>query len=102
MYECVYKPAQIERCGRQSQVWRCLEGTWKIVSAYVSLAAIAPVDGPDWTLFVKQAAVAQHLSIAPAFESGVIRNLSVIADLVQPLLDFELSAHVEPAPVFTS
>ena len=42
MFEFVSRPSQIERQGRQSQVWQRLDGEWKIISAHVSLAPPPP------------------------------------------------------------
>lgn len=100
MYEFVSKISEIERQGRQSQVWAKIDGAWKIVAAHVSLAPFTPTGGPDWSIYVKHAAAAQHLAIDPAYSLGVTRNLEIISRLAEPLLAFALPATTEPAPVF--
>jgi ketosteroid isomerase-like protein len=81
----------IARKGRQSQVWRRLDGGWKIVSAHVSLVPFSTVD---------VAAEQAGIKIPPEFREGVARNLERSAAIAQALLNFGLDDSVEAAPVF--
>jgi len=88
------------RTNRQSQVWvRFPDIGWKIVSAHVSQAAIT--SAAAFGSYVDRTAAAIELPLHPSHRVGVIGNVQRAAALAGPLLEFELPAHVEIAPVFT-
>ncbi len=89
------------RHSRQSQVWvRFPEFGWKIVAAHVSNALVAsPV---SWDTYVDQASAVVGLPLAAAHRPGVAGNLSRMAAVAGPLLDFPLPDNPEPASVFTA
>jgi hypothetical protein len=80
------------RHGRQSQVWRKFEKSWKIVSAHVSLVPLSYVD---------VAAPFVGLPIPAPYREGVRRNIERMAAIVRPLLETPIEEEIEAAPVFT-
>jgi hypothetical protein len=89
------------RHSRQSQVWvRFPEVGWKIIAAHVSNALVAT--SGSWDTYADQAAVAVGLPLAAAHRPGVVGNLSRMAAVAGPLLDFPLPDVPEPASVFTA
>jgi hypothetical protein len=89
------------RHSRQSQVWiRFPDVGWKIVAAHVS-HALTPGSAAAWANYVDRAAAAVGIPIDPAHRPGVVQNLQRAAALATPLIEFELSDHVEIAPAFT-
>ena len=90
------------RHSRQSQVWARLPALgWKIVSAHVSNALVAPPAAGNWDAYADQSAAALALPLDPAHRPGVIQNLSRSAAIAAPLLAFPVPAETEIAPVFT-
>ena len=90
-----------QKHSRQSQTWiRFPEVGWKIVAAHVS-HALPKITGADvWAGYVDRAAAAMHLTLEPAHRDGVIQNMHRVAAIAAPLLEFQLPADVEIAPVF--
>ncbi len=93
------------RHSRQSQVWvRFPELGWKIVSAHVSNALIAPpagTGGVAWEAYVDHTAAGLGLPLDPAHRPGVVLSLQRTAAVAAHLLAFELPADAELAPVFS-
>jgi hypothetical protein len=89
------------RHSRQSQVWvRFPELGWKIIAAHVSNALVAsPV---SWDTYADQTSAAVGLPLAAAHRPGVAGNLSRMAAVAGPLLDFPLPDNPEPASIFTA
>lgn len=79
------------RHGRQTQVWRKLEGSWKIVSAHVSFVPVSYMD---------QASALVGMPIPAENRDGVRINLERVAAIARPLLDFPIDDSIESAPVF--
>lgn len=93
--------SQQPRRSRQSQLWiRFPEVGWKIVAAHVS-HLLNPAEASPWSSYVDRAAAAVALPLAAAHRPGVVQNLQRAAVLATPLLEFELPADLELAPVFT-
>lgn len=92
-----------KRHGRQSQVWvRIPEIGWRIVSAHVS-HRVTPSNSAAFGVgpaYGAAAAALLGLAVDPAFKDGVAANLDVMAKVVAPLMQLDLS-DVEPAPGFT-
>ena len=85
--------------GRQSQVWVRIPGHgWRVVSAHVS-HKVTPQPDPA-AAFVAAAERLEPLPIDPEFREGVAANLRVAAQIAAPLMSFDLSEEVEPAPRF--
>ena len=85
--------------GRQSQVWVRFAGDgWRIVSAHVS-HKLTPQPSPA-AAYVTAAERLLGLPIDPALREGVAANLEIAARIAAPLLEFELSDDVMPAPTF--
>jgi hypothetical protein len=90
------------RHSRQSQVWVRFPGVgWKIVSAHVSNALMAPASAAAWDSYVDQASAAIGLPIDGAHRVGVVQSLQRTAAIAGPLLAFSIPGGVELAPVFT-
>ena len=86
-----------ERHGRQSQVWASIEGTWKIVSAHISLARD---DDPSQPGYVAAALAALNLKPDSSLQPAIEKQFATTAALAAPLMAFELPAETEPASVF--
>ena len=79
------------RHGRQTQVWRNIDGEWKVVSAHVSFVPGSYAD---------QAAAYLGMPIPEQYREGVRLNLERAANIVRPLMSFALSDSTEAAPIF--
>jgi len=85
------------RHGRQTQVWAKLGGAWRIVSAHVSHR---PPEGAAAERYARAAAALLELPAAADHGAAVAGNLVLIAELMAPLMAFELDDEDELAPVF--
>lgn len=105
MCELTQTVAGEPRHSRQSQLWiRFPDTGWKIVAAHVSHLPEPPPSvgaASAWSSYVDRAAAAVALPIDPAHRPGVVLHLQRAATLAGPLLEFELPADAELAPVFT-
>jgi hypothetical protein len=82
----------IERLGRQTQVWMNISGNWKIVSAHVSLMGTPA--------YVDLAAAQIGLPIAPTDRAAVEEEFARISAVAQVMLRFPLDQNIEGAPIF--
>lgn len=88
-----------ERRGRQTQVWaRIPDVGWRVVSAHVS-HQLQPAD--PWENYTDAASAAIGLPLPSDYRAAVVQNLRRAATIAAPLLNFELPAGTESAPVFT-
>ena len=101
MYEYSLDIDGRKRRGRQSQTWLCKNGSWKIMTAHVSLLP-EPAPSADWASYAQQASAALDFTISPAHITGVVQQLETMDRLSSPLMNFDLPETVEPAPVFRS
>lgn len=80
------------RHGRQSQVWRKFDESWKIVSAHVSVVPPS---------YVELAGPLIGLPIPPQNRDGVRQNVERAAAIARPLMEMTFSDAIEAAPAFT-
>lgn len=93
MYEYITHFDSGPRHGRQSQTWVKIEGSWKIVSAHVSLAS-------DPTEYTKQKLSELGLE-SPANDLATIAShLATTSSLAERLMRYPIPDHIEPAPIF--
>lgn len=89
--EFLRKAYGMMRHGRQSQVWRKIDGAWKIVSAHVSFTPESYLD---------HASALVDLSIPDEYRAGVQQNLERAVEIARPLLRFPLNPEIQAAPTF--
>ena len=100
------------RHGRQSQVWvKFPDLGWRIVSAHVS-HRVTPENGASFSqpaaggggkaaAYASSVAAFLGMPVDPEFAPGVVNDLSVMAGIVGPLMELDLS-DIEIAPKFTA
>ncbi|MEM6707581.1 MAG: AtzH-like domain-containing protein [Pseudomonadota bacterium] len=86
-----------QRHGRQTQVWARFAEGWRIVSAHVSHR---PEVSTATVRYAQAAAALTELSAAAGHSDAVAGNLATIAELMGPLMAFELDDQDEIAGVF--
>lgn len=93
MYEYISNFSGGSRHGRQSQTWAKIDGTWKIISAHVSLA-----DDPHEDTRKRLA----ELDLHPETEClpTIKQHFDTSSALARKLMAYPIPEHVEPAPVF--
>jgi hypothetical protein len=91
----------LERLCRQTQVWYKFDTIgWKIVSAHVSHNTSGMLDSSS--AFTNGLAKLLELQIPEISQANVSKNIETTAQVVAPLMDFDLDDTIENAPHFKS